>query len=130
MVANKRPAHHAAELVVLERPLSGAGQGFKEVAGVEGIVADEFVGRAMKVVRARLDDDIQDRPGVAPILRRALALHAELAQRIHREKRRRSIGHAALVERGLLAERVVIVDTVHQEDIGFLPLSVDAERAK
>src|SRR2546425_9951931 len=61
---------------------------------------------------------------------RALALHAELAQRIHRKKRRRSIGHAALVERGLLAKRVVIVDTIHQEDIGFLPLSVDAERAK
>src|SRR5262249_18505404 len=54
----------------------------EEVPRVKIIVTQKIVSRAVKLVRARLDGDVDDRARIAPVFRRALRLNAEFGERI------------------------------------------------
>ncbi len=77
-VANDWSANNSAKVIVLKF----VSLYFKKVSRVEVIVAQELVGRAVKIVCPRFDEDIEFRTGVSSVLGSTLRLNIELAQRI------------------------------------------------
>ena len=130
---NERPvvldggAEGAAEIAVLEGALLGTGKGFEEIAGVQLVVAQVLVGGAVNLVGAGLEHGIYNGAGVTSVLGRSLRLNAELGERIHRQDRSLCVDRAALVKRGLVAKRVVVIDSVDQEDVRLFALAVHRE---
>ncbi len=94
------------------------------LACVEVVVAHEFVGAAPEVVRPAADRYVDDRAGVAPVLRRVVAgLNLELLDRVHR-------GDDGLRLAILLAhDRRVVVDAIDQEIVLADRLAVADEAA-
>ena len=67
-VLHNRAAQRASKLVQMQARF-GERCLVKEVAGVEHIVAEEFIHRSMQLVGARLGDQVDHGAGVAPIFR-------------------------------------------------------------
>src|SRR5262249_9899674 len=64
------------------------------------------------------------------VLRCTLCLQAEFVDCVHRQQGSWSSRHAALIKRRLIAEGIVVVYAIDQEDVGFLTLAVDGERSE
>src|SRR5262249_33887034 len=112
-VLDDRAAKRAAEVIIPKFILPR----LEEVPRVKIIVTQKIVSRSVKLVRARLDGDVYDRARIAPVFRRALRLNAEFGEGVDGEERRGRPGHAALIERRLVAERVVVVHAINQKDV-------------
>src|SRR5882757_1809622 len=84
----------------------------------------------MDLVGARLNDGVYDRSRIAAVLGGPLALDAEFSQCVDREERCLRTADATLVKGRLIAERIVVIDAVDQEDVRFLALAIHRERAE
>src|SRR6266511_1330276 len=108
----------------------GSSAALAEIPRVEIVVAQKIVSRTVELVRAPFDGDVHDRARIAPVFRRALRLSVELDERVDGKERRGRAGHATLIERRLVAERVVVVHAVNQKDVRLLALAVDGVRTE
>ena len=125
-----RAASRAAVVAVLERTLRGARKRLEEIPRVQFVVAQKLVQRSVEFVGAGLDDRVDHRARIAAVLGGSLGLDAEFGQRIDREQRGLRAGHAALVEGRLIAERIVVIDAVDQEDIRLFALAIHGKRSQ
>ena len=83
-VLDDRAPDGPAELTLLERRLLLAGAVGEEVVGVEPVVAQEAVARAVNRVAAGLGDDVDLSAGIAPLLGgEQVGLDLELLDRFH-----------------------------------------------
>ncbi len=93
--AHERPAEHAAEDVLVERPLAHAGPVVVPGVGVQRLVAEELEQRPVELVGALLHRRVDHGAGGLAELRGIRPrLHLELLQRVHR--RRHDLGTALL----------------------------------
>ena len=107
-------AEAIAELVALER----LGFGREEVAGVEGVVAEEFVDAAVDLVGAGLGGDVDDAGGVAEFGLEEIALDLEFLD-----------GVEGRVDGGVADARVAEFDAVEQVAGGAFALAADEDAA-
>src|SRR5262245_27886514 len=88
-----RAADRAAELIHAKRRLLAPRAIVEKVVGVEGVVAQEFVERAMRVLAARTRRDVDDAAAEAPELRRdVIAFDLEFLRGFDRWNRRYLVG--------------------------------------
>ena len=111
LVLRDGPAHREAELVVANYLLR-AGGGLERRARGQRLIAIEVVRTAMQCIRPGFDHHVDARPAIAPSLRAGVALHRELVDRFDGQKRACDARYAALIHRGGVLKRVVVVRAI------------------
>ena len=114
LIAENGPAQRTAKLVIVERVLR-VRLGVEKIARVERVIAEILEPAAVKLVGATLGDDVDDRTGVAPVLRFVIGEHPEFGHRFDGKNGGRRAEDPGLIDGRVIAVAVVHVGAVQQE---------------
>ena len=129
LVLDDGPARRGAELVQ-QQIGKRLRVRIEVVARIESAVAMEVVGRAVKIVAARLEADIHHRAGLPSVFGALILLGVELLDGVERQDGWRRSGDANVVDHAFAVVDVIVIGPIDRVVVVFKAVSVGRDAVK